>query len=58
MQGSNEPKKDQNGDLCAILKIVTTQKGFTFDCGQIGIVKNGPKNHLKYGFMYLLGSNG
>ena len=35
----NEPKKDQNGDLCAILKIVTTQKGFTFDCGQIGIVK-------------------
>ncbi len=35
----NEPKKDQNGDLSAILKIVTTQKGFTFDCGQIGIVK-------------------
>lgn len=35
----NEPKKDQNGDLCAILKIVTTQKGFTFDCGQIGIIK-------------------
>ncbi|MCE1198575.1 MAG: PEGA domain-containing protein [Marinilabiliales bacterium] len=35
----NEPRKDQNGDVCAILKVVTTQKGFTFDCGQIGIVK-------------------
>jgi hypothetical protein len=35
----NEPKKDQNGDLCAIIKVVTTQTGFTFDCGQIGIIK-------------------
>lgn len=35
----NEPKKDQNGDLCAIIKVVTTQTGFSFDCGQIGIIK-------------------
>ncbi len=35
----NEPLKDQNGDVCAIIKVVTTQKGFSFDSGQIGIVK-------------------
>jgi hypothetical protein len=36
----NEPLKDQNGDVCAIIKIVTTQTGFSsFDCGQIGVVK-------------------
>lgn len=35
----NEPIKDQNGDKCAIIKVVTTQTGFSFDSGQIGIVK-------------------
>ena len=35
----NEAVKDQNGDLCAIIKVVTSQTGFTFDCGQIGIMK-------------------
>ncbi|MFZ4725441.1 MAG: PEGA domain-containing protein [Paludibacter sp.] len=36
----NEPLKDPNGDICAIIKVVTTQKGFNdFDCGQIGVVK-------------------
>ncbi len=35
----NESIKDQNGDLCAIIKVVTSQTGFTFDCGQIGIMK-------------------
>ena len=35
----NEPKKDQNGDVCAIIKVVTTQTGFSFDSGQIGIIK-------------------
>lgn len=34
-----EPVKDQNGDLCAIIKVVTTEVGFSFDCGQIGVVK-------------------
>jgi len=35
----NAPIKDFNGDVSAIIKIVTTQTGFTFDCGQAGIVK-------------------
>ncbi|MEI7421571.1 MAG: PEGA domain-containing protein [Prolixibacteraceae bacterium] len=34
----NEPKKDPDGNLCAIIKVLTTQKGFSFDNGQIGIV--------------------
>ncbi|MEI6751737.1 MAG: SUMF1/EgtB/PvdO family nonheme iron enzyme [Paludibacter sp.] len=32
-------KKDFNGEPSAIIKVVTTQTGFTFDCGSIGIVK-------------------
>ncbi|MDO9153613.1 MAG: PEGA domain-containing protein, partial [Paludibacter sp.] len=35
----NAPLKDFSGDLSAIIKVVTTQTGFTFDCGSIGIVK-------------------
>lgn len=35
---TNYPKKDLNGKTCAIIKIFTTQKGFTFDAGQVGIV--------------------
>lgn len=35
----NEPLKDQNGDLCAIIKVQTTQSGFYFDGGQLGIIK-------------------
>jgi hypothetical protein len=35
----NESRKDQNGDVCAIIKVVTNQTGFSFDSGQIGIVK-------------------
>jgi hypothetical protein len=30
------PKLDQNGKKCAIIKIVTSQAGFTFDFGMIG----------------------
>ena len=41
----NEPLKDQNNDVCAIIKVVTTQKGFNdFDCGQIGVMKTVQKN--------------
>lgn len=48
------PLLDQNGALCAIIKVVTTQIGFTFDCGQIGIMKtvNKPSEiwvYLPYG---------
>ena len=31
---------DQNGEKTALIKIVTTQTGFTFDCGTLGIVKS------------------
>ena len=33
----NFPKKDQNGDLCAIIKVVTSENGFSWDGGQSGI---------------------
>ncbi len=33
----NFPKKDQNGDLCAIIKVVTTENGFKWDGGPAGI---------------------
>ena len=33
------PLTDQNGDVCAIIKVVSTQTGFTFEGGQLGIVK-------------------
>ena len=32
------PKKDQNGDLCAIIKVVTTQTGFVWDSDALGII--------------------
>jgi hypothetical protein len=31
------PKTDQNGDVCAIIKVVTSQKGFTWDPDGLGI---------------------
>ena len=30
---------DQNGEAAALIKVVTTQTGFTFDGGAMGIVK-------------------
>ncbi len=30
---------DQNGDKAALIKVVTTQTGFEFDCGILGVVK-------------------
>jgi uncharacterized protein (TIGR02145 family) len=35
----NAPIKDFNGELSAIVKVVTVQSGFSFDCGQLGVVK-------------------
>ena len=29
---------DQNGNVCALIKVETTQKGFTFDVGVLGVV--------------------
>ncbi|MBQ5911820.1 MAG: PEGA domain-containing protein [Bacteroidaceae bacterium] len=31
--------EDQNGDKCALIRVQTTQKGFSFDVGKIGITK-------------------
>ncbi len=31
------PKKDQNGDICAIIKVMTTETGFYFDGDILGI---------------------
>ncbi len=36
-------RKDQNGDVCAIIKIVTTETGFTFEGGSLGIVHSTQK---------------
>ena len=36
-------RKDQNGDVCAIIKIVTTETGFTFEGGSLGIVHSEQK---------------
>lgn len=30
---------DQNGEKAALIKVVTTQTGFQFDCGSLGVVK-------------------
>ncbi len=30
---------DQNGETAALIKVVTTESGFSFDCGMLGIVK-------------------
>jgi hypothetical protein len=32
------PKKDQNGDVCAIIKVVTTQTGFIWEPDWLGII--------------------
>ncbi len=39
----NYPIKDQNGEVCAIIKIVTLEKGFFFDIGSLGITKTDQK---------------
>lgn len=31
--------EDQNGDKCALIRVQTTQKGFSFDVGSAGITK-------------------
>lgn len=34
----NFPKKDQNGDVCAIIKVATSETGFSWDGDQLGII--------------------
>ena len=40
----NYPEKDLNGDICAIIKIATLEKGFSFDIGSLGITKTEQKD--------------
>ena len=35
----NFPVRDQNGDVCALIKVVTTETGFNWDGDQLGIMK-------------------
>lgn len=37
-------KRDQNGDVAALIRIVTTETGFTFEVGSMGIVATENKN--------------
>ncbi len=34
----NYPKQDRNGGTAAIIKVITTEKGFSFDVGMLGVV--------------------
>ena len=34
---------DQNGEKCALIKIFTTETGFSFDVGSLGVVKTEQK---------------
>ncbi len=34
---------DQNGEKCALIKVETTQRGFTFDAGMLGVSKTEEK---------------
>ncbi|MEA3448105.1 MAG: hypothetical protein U9Q98_06605 [Bacteroidota bacterium] len=34
------PVTDQNGDVAALIKVVTTETGFNFEAGMLGIVKS------------------
>ena len=39
----NYPLRDQNGDVCALIKVVTTETGFDWEGDQLGITKVVPK---------------
>ena len=45
MSAQDNRVKDQNGEVCALIKVETTQKGFVFDNGSLGIVKT-DANHV------------
>ncbi|MEE0974347.1 MAG: PEGA domain-containing protein [Muribaculaceae bacterium] len=49
---------DQNGEKCALIKIATTQKNFTFDVGTLGITKTEWQNSNHPGEIWLYVPNG
>ena len=42
---------DQNGQKCALIKMITNQTGFTFDAGSLGIVKT--EQHMNEVWIYV-----
>ena len=51
-------KRDLNGDKCALIKIVTTQKNFAFDVGSLGITETEWQNSSHPGEIWLYVPNG
>lgn len=51
-QRENTLVKDQNGDECALIRVQTTQKGFTFDTGTLGVIKT-DDNHVAEIWVYV-----
>jgi len=43
-EGTDLPVKDQNGDVCALIRVLTTESDFSWDGDQLGIVKVEKKN--------------
>ena len=46
-------EQDQNGETAALIKVVTTQTGFTFDGGSFGIVTTVQKLYEMWGYVSL-----
>lgn len=51
-QNKKTAVEDQNGDKCALIRVQTTQKGFTFDVGTAGIQKT-EDNHVGEIWLYV-----
>lgn len=51
-QNKKTAVEDQNGDKCALIRIQTTQKGFSFDVGSAGVQKT-DDNHVGEIWLYV-----
>lgn len=51
-QNKNTMFEDQNGDKCALIRVQTTQKGFSFDVGTAGVQKV-DENHVGEIWVYV-----
>ncbi|MBR4887301.1 MAG: SUMF1/EgtB/PvdO family nonheme iron enzyme [Muribaculaceae bacterium] len=49
----NYPETDQNGQKCALVKVVTTESDFSFDNGQLGVTKAIHNPELSEWWVYL-----
>ena len=39
LTASDAPVHDQNGNICALIRVQSTMKGFHFDVGSLGVQK-------------------